>query len=242
MPEDELLTQDGIRAQREVWQSTASANGNGKDEATVAAEEHNENVHDGRGSFFLFHRARRWNEQEGCWMGWERKRGKLEQFNQALRGNTSAFESIVGPTEQLHGVQYVITLDSDTQLPRDSAAQLIGTVAHPLNRPRYDETQARVIEGHSILQPRVGISMPSAARSLSSSPVSRESIPTRAVPMCTRSLREGSFIGKGIYDVDVPAIARRTFSRNRILSHDLLGAHAISRSATSSSSRIPPTA
>ena len=90
------------------------------------------------GQFFLFHRARRWNAKENVWMGWERKRGKLEDFNRALQGETDGFDVIVGPTERLAGIRYVITLDSDTQLPRDTARLLVGTMAHPLNRPCYD--------------------------------------------------------------------------------------------------------
>jgi cellulose synthase/poly-beta-1,6-N-acetylglucosamine synthase-like glycosyltransferase len=87
------------------------------------------------GSFFLFHRPRRWNASENVWMGWERKRGKIEQFNAALRGDLSAFDTVVGPLDRLRDTKYVITLDSDTQLPRDSAPQLVATIAHPLNRP-----------------------------------------------------------------------------------------------------------
>jgi len=117
------------------------------------------------GHFFLFHRARRWNDKENVWMGWERKRGKLEDFNEALRGKTDRFDSIVGPTARLEGMRYVIALDSDTQLPRDSARQLVGTMAHPLNQPHYDEKIGRVTRGYGILQPRVAISMPSAGRS-----------------------------------------------------------------------------
>ncbi|MGB7157689.1 MAG: hypothetical protein WBD40_06460, partial [Tepidisphaeraceae bacterium] len=186
----------------------------------------------GRGSFFLFHRPRRWNPREGVWMGWERKRGKLEEFNQALRGDNKGFAAIVGPTERLKGVKYVITLDSDTQLPRDSAGQLVGTMAHPLNRPYYDEKLGRVTEGYSILQPRVGISMPSAARSHFARLFAGEpgiDPYTRAVSDVYQDVfEEGSFIGKGIYDVDVlqRSIGGR-FPENRILSHDLLeGAYA----------------
>jgi hypothetical protein len=98
-------------------------------------------------------------------MGWERKRGKLEQFNNALRGDPSGFSTIAGPVDRLQNVKYVITLDSDTQLPREAARQLAGTLAHPLNRPIYDEKLGRVTEGYTILQPRVGVSMPSASRS-----------------------------------------------------------------------------
>ncbi len=184
-----------------------------------------------RGRFLLLHRNRRWNEQEGNWMGWERKRGKLEELNAALRGNSKAFASIVGDRENLERICYVITLDSDTQLPRDSARQLIGTMAHPLNRPYFDEKLGRVTEGYSILQPRVGISMPSANRSRFARLFAGEpgiDPYTRAVSDVYQDVfAEGSFIGKGIYDVDAmqQSLGER-LPENRILSHDLLeGAH-----------------
>ncbi|MGA2500361.1 MAG: glucoamylase family protein, partial [Tepidisphaeraceae bacterium] len=180
--------------------------------------------------FFLFHRARRWNAKENVWMGWERKRGKLEDFNEVLRDpdrETGRFASIVGPTDRLQGIRYVITLDSDTQLPRDSAWQLVGTMAHPLNRPRYDEKLGRVTEGYGILQPRVGISMPSANRSRFARLFAGEpgiDPYTHAVSDVYQDVfEEGSFVGKGIYDVDAfqRALAGR-LPENRILSHDLL--------------------
>ncbi|MCI0362798.1 MAG: hypothetical protein L0219_02885 [Phycisphaerales bacterium] len=185
-----------------------------------------------RGPFSLFHRPRRWNAQENLWMGWERKRGKLEQFNAALRGDQSGFDTIIGDVDRLNGIKYVIALDSDTQLPRDSAHQLVGTMAHPLNRPRYDPKLERVVAGYSILQPRIGISMPSANRSTYSRAFAGEpgiDPYTRAVSDIYQDVfEEGSFIGKGIYDVDAlqQSIGGR-FPENRILSHDLLeGAHA----------------
>jgi cyclic beta-1,2-glucan synthetase len=207
--------------------------------ASVAAENGNGNGHAvfqsntaAPGRFFLFHRARQWNAVEGVWMGWERKRGKLEQFNAALRGDLSAFATVVGPVGQLRDVKYVITLDSDTQLPRDSARQLVGTLAHPLNRPHFNEKLGRVTEGYSILQPRVGVSIPSASRSKFARIFSGDAgidPYTRAVSDIYQDLfREGSFIGKGIYDVD--AFQRAVGGRlpeNRILSHDLIeGAYA----------------
>ncbi|HEX4797188.1 MAG TPA: glucoamylase family protein [Humisphaera sp.] len=184
------------------------------------------------GNFFLLHRSRRWNARENVWMGWERKRGKLEEFNEALRGQRGHFQTVVGPAERLQGMRYVITLDSDTQLPRDSARQLVGTLAHPLNRPRYDQKVGRVTEGYGILQPRVGISMPSATRSryarLFAGDAGLDPY-TRVVSDVYQDLfGEGSFIGKGIYDVDVfrQAVAGR-LPENRVLSHDLLeGAYA----------------
>ncbi|MEA2736003.1 MAG: cyclic beta,2-glucan synthetase, partial [Humisphaera sp.] len=204
-----------------------NGNGNGDGAADHAVE-----TAASRGSFFLFHRARRWNAQEGVFMGWERKRGKLEEFNAAIRGQPGGFDTIVGPIEQLQDAKYVITLDSDTQLPREAAAQLVGTIAHPLNRPHYDEKLGRVTHGYSILQPRVGISMPSAGRSRFARLFAGEpgiDPYTRAVSDIYQDVfDEGSFIGKGIYDVDAlqQAIGGR-FPENRILSHDLLeGAYA----------------
>lgn len=180
-----------------------------------------------RGCFFLFHRSRRWNPSEGVWMGWERKRGKLEQFNAALRGDTSAFHTIVGPLDRLQDVRYVIALDSDTQLPRDSARQLAGTLAHPLNRPHYDPRRGRVTKGYAILQPRVGISMPSAGRSRFTQLFAGDAgidPYTRAVSDVYQDLfGEGSFIGKGIYDVDaLQQVLGNRLPDNRVLSHDLL--------------------
>ncbi len=116
--------------------------------------------------FFLLHRPRRWNAAEGVWMGYERKRGKLMEFNALLRGGSrERFSAIVGDTTVLSSIKYVITLDTDTQLPRDAARQLAGTMAHLLNHPVFDATRGIVTTGYSILQPRVGVSLPSARRS-----------------------------------------------------------------------------
>jgi cellobiose phosphorylase len=179
-------------------------------------------------AFFLFHRPRRWNEQEGVWMGWERKRGKLAEFNGLLRGGAKdRFGVIVGQGEILPSIRFVITLDTDTQLPRDAARQLVGTMVHPLNRPRFDRKLGRVVEGYGILQPRVGISLPSASRSWFARLFTTEpgiDPYTRAVSDVYQDLfGEGSYIGKGIYDVDAfeQAVGAR-FPENRILSHDLL--------------------
>jgi cyclic beta-1,2-glucan synthetase len=177
--------------------------------------------------FFLFHRTRRWNVKDKIWMGWERKRGKLEDFNAALRGETGRFDLIIGPLERLAGTRYVVTLDSDTQLPRDSAWQLVGTMAHPLNKPFYDPKLRRVTKGYGILQPRVGISMRSANRSRFAGLFAGEAgidPYTQAVSDVYQDVfKEGSFIGKGIYDVDTcrQAIKGR-LPDNRVLSHDLL--------------------
>ena len=179
-------------------------------------------------TFFLFHRPRQWNPMERVWMGYERKRGKLAELNSLLRnGSRDRFSLIVGNTEVLLQVKYVITLDTDTQLPRDSARQLAGAMAHPLNRPHYDEEKQRVIAGYGILQPRVAVSLPGTNRSRYARMYGSDpgiDPYTRAVSDVYQDLfLEGSFIGKGIYEVDTfeRALSGR-FPENRILSHDLI--------------------
>ncbi len=178
--------------------------------------------------FYLFHRPRVWNPYEQVWMGYERKRGKLEQFNALLRGEgQTAFSDIVGDVSILGSIKYVITLDTDTQLPRDAARTLIGNMAHPLNRPVYDAGKGRIVEGYAILQPRASISLTSAGQSRFTKLFAGES----GIDPYTREVSdvyqdifgEGSFIGKGIYDVDAfrQAVDGR-FPENLILSHDLL--------------------
>ncbi|HTH94879.1 MAG TPA: glucoamylase family protein [Rhodocyclaceae bacterium] len=184
-------------------------------------------------SFFLFHRPRQWNPGEKKWMGYERKRGKLSDLNAFLLGDAVAashFNLIVGRTDILNGaarVKYVITLDSDTQLPRDSARQFVATMTHPLNRPRYDRNKQCVTEGHAILQPRIAEALSSPgpsryARLLGSEPGIDPY--TRTVSDVYQDLfDEGSFIGKGIYDVAVfEQVLEQRFPENTILSHDLI--------------------
>jgi hypothetical protein len=183
--------------------------------------------------FYLFHRPRRWNAQARVWMGHERKRGKLGDLNALLRsGDPGDFSRIVGTTGILAHVKYVITLDTDTQLPRDAARQLVGAMAHPLNTPRFDEvgkdtSREVVTSGHAILQPRVSVSLPGTNRSryarLYGGQPGLDQY-TRAVSDVYQDVfDEGSFIGKGIYDVDaVERALKGRFPVNRILSHDLL--------------------
>jgi cellobiose phosphorylase len=197
--------------------------------ARAAVETLNRTYQDERpGIFYWLHRPRVWNPHENVWMGYERKRGKLEQFNALLRGGAeSAFMASVGERGLLGSIRYVITLDTDTQLPRDAAHTLVGNLAHPLNRPLYDAARGRVVEGYAILQPRTSISLASAGQSRFSKlfageagidPYSRE-----VSDVYQDIFGEGSFVGKGIYDVDVfqQAVAGR-FPDNLILSHDLL--------------------
>ncbi|HEY5297339.1 MAG TPA: glucoamylase family protein [Verrucomicrobiae bacterium] len=189
--------------------------------------------------FYLFHRPRRWNAQEKIWMGYERKRGKLADLNRGLRGGDwQSFSQIAGDISRLPHIQYVITLDTDTQLPRDTARQLAATMAHPLNRPLYDEQRGLVVEGYSILQPRVAVSLPSASRSrfvkLFSGDPGIDPYTRTVSDVYQDVFQEGSFIGKGIYDVDAfeKAVGGK-FPENKILSHDLLeGSYA--RSALAS--------
>ncbi|MCU0592595.1 MAG: cyclic beta 1-2 glucan synthetase, partial [Desulfobacterales bacterium] len=188
--------------------------------------------HSGSDHFFLFHRPRRWNSGDRIWMGYERKRGKLSDLNKLLRGGAhggpgNPFALVVGDTAVLANVTYVITLDTDTQLARDSAWQFVGAMAHPLNRARYDEGRQRVVAGYGILQPRVAVSLSGMNRSRYAQMCASEpgiDPYTRAVSDVYQDLfGEGSFIGKGIYEVD--AFERSLAGRlpdNRILSHDLL--------------------
>ena len=179
-------------------------------------------------TFFLFHRPRKWNASEKMWMGYERKRGKLAALNAFLRGGEkNNFSAVVGNTKPLSNVKYVITLDSDTQLPRDAAWKFIATMAHPLNRAIYDPHKKRVTEGYGILQPRVASSIPKNATTLylrmlgnvtGIDPYTRVSS-----DVYQDVFDQGSFIGKGIYDVDIfERAVRGVFQENRILSHDLL--------------------
>ena len=179
-------------------------------------------------AFFLFHRPRLWNPRERIWMGYERKRGKLAELNLLLRGGAAGcFSLVIGETAVLPNVKYVITLDTDTLLPRDSARQFVGAMAHPLNRARYDDHAQRVMEGYGILQPRVAVSLPETNRTLYAQLCGDEpgiDPYTRAVSDVYQDVfDEGSFIGKGIYDVDAFEQALKgRLPENRILSHDLL--------------------
>jgi len=186
----------------------------------------------GRGSFFLFHRNRTFNAVEKIWMGWERKRGKLLDLNNLLLGQSNNFSVIAGDQSLLAGFKYVITLDADTQLPRDSAYRLVGAMAHPMQRAVIHPVSNVVVEGYGILQPRVGISIHSANRSRLASLFSGDStfdVYTRAVSDVYQDLfGEGSFTGKGIYEIEVfQRVLEQRFPCNSILSHDMIeGAYA----------------
>ena len=178
--------------------------------------------------FYFFHRKRIFNHSEGVWMGWERKRGKLTEFNSLLcqEGETS-YDVQIGDLSILPTFRYVITLDADTQLPRGVAKSLIGTMAHPLHVPVLNEDGTRVVKGYGILQPRVGVSILYASASkfarIFSGRVGIDPYTTAVSDVYQDLFSEGIYTGKGIYDVKVfHQVTRKAFPENTILSHDLI--------------------
>ncbi|HEV3457534.1 MAG TPA: glycosyl transferase, partial [Thermoanaerobaculia bacterium] len=162
----------------------------------------------GEPRFLLLHRRRLWNPGEGCWMGWERKRGKLEELNRLLRGarDTTFLHDGAAPAAELPlapgSVRFVITLDADTRLPREVARRLIGTLAHSLNRPRFDPRRGRVVEGYGILQPRISPSLPASRdgslfQRIFSGPAGIDPYAAAVSDVYQDLFGEGSFTGKG---------------------------------------------
>ncbi|MCK6576070.1 glycosyl transferase, partial [Myxococcota bacterium] len=185
------------------------------------------NARYGSRRFFVLHRTRRWNERQGRWMGWERKRGKLHELNRLLRGATDT--SFVGGEIGDLGVdvRFVITLDSDTRLPHGAARKLVGAITHPLNRPVHDPLTGRVVQGYGILQPRITPTLPDAGGTLTqrifSGQAGLDPYAFAISDVYQDLFDEGSFTGKGIYDVDAfeKALAGHV-PDNTLLSHDLL--------------------
>jgi cyclic beta-1,2-glucan synthetase len=177
--------------------------------------------------YFLLHRRRLHNPVEGRYMGWERKRGKLEELNRLLRGDTdTTFVVCTAPQPLLTSIKYVITLDTDTELPREVARKLIGAMAHPQNRPVLDPTRQRVVRGYGIIQPRVGTLPLSSRRSrfarIFAGPPGIDPYTTAVSDVYQDLFAEGSFVGKGIYDVE--AFQAALYGRvpdSCLLSHDL---------------------
>ncbi len=180
--------------------------------------------------FLLLHRRRVWSESEGKWLGWERKRGKLHELNRLLRGAADTTFIPAGgrapapPPE----VRYVITLDADTRLPIGAGKRLVGKIAHPLNRPLFDGRAGRVTRGHAILQPRVTPSLPlkdggSLFQRVFSGPKGLDPYAVVVSDVYQDLYDEGSFVGKGIYDIDAfEAALEARVPVNAVLSHDLL--------------------
>lgn len=219
---------------RDAATETAPRDAGILDAARAGIEALNRKHGNGRSDrFFLFHRRRQWNEAEGRWMGWERKRGKIEEFNRLLRGATdTSFAVQVGDVSILPEVRYCITLDSDTRLPRDAARHLIGIITHPLNHATFDAKRDRVVDGYGILQPRISVTFMSAAGSLFARLYAGHTGVdpyTTAVSDTYQDLfGEGIFTGKGLYDVDAfSAALKDSVPENALLSHDLFeGLHA----------------
>ena len=182
----------------------------------------------GRPQFFLFHRRRQYNASEDCWMGQERKRGKLDDFNRLLRGATdTSFAVLSCAPADVPKVKYVLTLDTDTVLPRDAARQMIATLAHPLNHPRMSADGRRVEAGYAILQPRVSFLYRAGFRSwfarLFAGSAGIDPYSSAASDTSMDLFARGSFTGKGLYDIDAfAATAGRAFPDNAVLSHDLV--------------------
>ncbi|MGZ6274406.1 MAG: DUF3131 domain-containing protein, partial [Candidatus Limnocylindrales bacterium] len=183
----------------------------------------------GGARFLLFHRKRTWNEAEGCWMGWERKRGKLHELNALLRGSTTTGILTSGRAASTPppNVRYVVTLDADTRLPRGAVGRLVGTIAHPLNRPTFDPRAGKVTEGYGVLQPRITSTLPaeheaSIFQGIFSGSAGIDPYASAVSDVYQDLFREGSYTGKGIYDIDAfsAAMADRV-PDNALLSHDL---------------------
>jgi cyclic beta-1,2-glucan synthetase len=179
--------------------------------------------------FMLFHRRRRWNDREGTWIGWERKRGKLHEFNRLLRGatDTSFIPREDGAGDPPADVRYVITLDADTRLGPGTAHRMVSAMAHPLNRARYDPARGRVTEGYGIIQPRITPMLPqSGERTLYhrifAGPTGIDPYSAAVSDVYQDLFGEGIYVGKGIYDVDAfEAALEDRVPENALLSHDL---------------------
>ncbi|MDY6948671.1 MAG: glucoamylase family protein, partial [Pseudomonadota bacterium] len=178
--------------------------------------------------FYALHRRRVWSDSEQQWMGWERKRGKLHELNQLLRGaSDTTFIASADLPPLPSDVRYVITLDADTRLPREAVRRLVGKLAHPLNHARFDATTGRVVEGYAVLQPRVTPSLPigregSTFQRTFSSMTGIDSYGAAVSDVYQDLFGEGSYAGKGIYDIDAfeSALANRV-PASSLLSHDL---------------------
>ena len=233
-----LASQDGDMwfALLSDWTDAATENAAGDEELLDAAIAGIARLNGQYGSaadgprFFLLHRRRVWNEGQGKWIGWERKRGKLHELNLLLRGATDTTFLAVGGKPLLvpSDVRYVITLDTDTRLPIGAAKRLIGKMAHPLNRPKLDPVRHRVVEGYGVLQPRVTPALPTARdgsiyQRVFSSPTGIDPYASAISNVYQDLFEEGSYSGKGIYDVDAleGALAGR-IAESSVLSHDLL--------------------
>lgn len=183
----------------------------------------------GMGRFQFMYRKRQWNEGEKCYLGWERKRGMINLFNDYLLGKiknpfrTNTLEK----EEKKAAICYTITLDADTNLVLNSAFELIGAASHLLNIPVLNEKQNLVIKGHGLIQPRIGIDLVSSRRSLFTQIFAGaggiDSYTNAISDVYQDNFQEGIFTGKGIYDIAVfSKVLEKEIPENTVLSHDLL--------------------
>lgn len=178
--------------------------------------------------FMLFIRERKWNDKQNCWMAYERKRGKLEQFNKLILGEkVDDFTTIIGNLETITTFKYVITIDEGTELTRDSAKKLIGIMAHPLNRPSFNKDRTLIIDGYTIIQPKIGIRIQGSASTYFSKLFAGQAGIETYTPIMADLYQDlfgqATFTGKGIYDPRVfNEILGDKMPENSILSHDLL--------------------
>lgn len=206
LPEDEIILESGKARIEELNQKYSRS---------------------GETTFHFLHRRRQWNSCEKVFMGWERKRGKLVEFVELLKGNReTSYDVIIGDQAVYPQIRYIITLDTDTRLPIGSAQRMIGTLHLPYNRPRLNAGRTRVVEGYGVLQPRIGISHESAMRSRLANLWSEPGMDPYAFAASDPyqdALAQGIFTGKGIFDVDVFAeLLCERIPKNTVLSHDLL--------------------
>ncbi len=213
------------------WADAASEHADGDDELLAAAKEgiarlnRRYGLAPGGDRFLLLHRRRVWNQGEGRWIGWERKRGKLCELNRLLRGAEST--TFLTPPAVPANIRYVITLDADTRLPRETVGRLIGKMAHPLNRPRFDVDLGRVVEGYAVLQPRVTPALPvgregSLFLRVFSRATGIDPYAAAVSDVYQDLFGEGSYTGKGIYDVEAfEAALDGRVPESTLLSHDL---------------------
>jgi cyclic beta-1,2-glucan synthetase len=213
------------------WRDAPGEHADGDDELLTAARQGIAALNARYGAsaagdrFLLLHRRRVWNASEGAWIGWERKRGKLWELNQLLRGSLDT--TFIDPPTPPQNVRYVITLDADTRLPRETVGRLIGKMAHPLNEPLLDAALGRIVEGHAVLQPRVTPALPvgqegSLFLRIFSSASGIDPYAAAVSDVYQDLFGEGTYTGKGIYDVDAfqAALAGRV-PDSTLLSHDL---------------------
>jgi cyclic beta-1,2-glucan synthetase len=177
--------------------------------------------------FFVFHRYRKFNTSEGKWMGWERKRGKILEFNRLMRGaEDTSYISQTWDVDFFKNIKYIVTLDADTQLPLQNAKRLIGTITHPLNRPVYCPKEKRIIKGYGIIQPRISVSVVSAARTrfsqIFSGNTGIDPYTTAVSDVYQDLFGEGTYTGKGLYEIDAfEKVMEERVPENCVLSHDL---------------------